>query len=555
MLLEKPCLLGTRAVCGCALAILSLHPLRGFSANPGDLLITEVMRNPQIVEDVTGEWFEVYNRTDAPLDLLNWTVSDPGNFDPQTLASSSLVVPARSYFLFAASGDSGANGGLPPVDVVFGDRIATYRLLNSTDGLEIRDEVGTPIDAVLWDDGIEFPDPGNAGASMQFVGGVDAPNSHLVNDLGDSWSRAEIPYGDGDRGTPRQGLDEFPPAIGFVPSETLDFGRTNLTNLPLPIRKDIDFQNNGGGTLSILAASITVGDATQFSLAGSFTQVDVLPGKRGNINIVFDDAIFETRTYTAQLDLSTNLAAPNDVVSVTLTAEVVLSTNEPVAGAVVVNEFSYDPQDAGVANDYNGDGMGDGDDDEFVELYNTLNRDIDISGWSIDDDNIENENTFVFPVGTILPARGFVVVFGGGTPTHFPIQTFIGLPPLGNGGDQIWLNDGFIDHDSVGFEDGATGTMHNLTVEADGGVIARQLDGSNIFESRDPQFATIGRTNDLSVPTPTPTNTSEPPTPTPTPTQTASPTPMETRSADFDGDGEVDAIDLLVLLNRMKGGN
>jgi hypothetical protein len=30
---------------------------------------------------------------------------------------------------------------------------------------------------------------------------------------------------------------------------------------------------------------------------------------------------------------------------------------------------------------------------------------------------------------------------------------------------------------------------------------------------------------------------------------------METRSADFDGDGEVDAIDLLVLLNRMKGGN
>jgi hypothetical protein len=94
-----------------------------------------------------------------------------------------------------------------------------------------------------------------------------------------------------------------------------------------------------------------------------------------------------------------------------------------------------------------------------------------------------------------------------------------------------------------------------LTVEADGGVIARQLDGSNIFESRDPQFATIGRTNDLSVPTPTPTNTSEPPTPTPTPTQTASPTPMETRSADFDGDGEVDAIDLLVLLNRMKGGN
>ena len=149
----------------------------------------------------------------------------------------------------------------------------------------------------------------------------------------------------------------------------------------------------------------------------------------------------------------------------------------------------------------------------------------------------------MFPAGISIPARGYVVVFGGGTPTNFSVQTFTGLPRLGNGGDQIWLNDGFIDHDSVGYEDGATGTMNNLVVESDGGVIARDLDGSNIFESRDPNQATTGRTNDLSVPTPTPTDTPIPPTATPTSTP---------RSADFNGDTRVNAIDLLFLLNEMK---
>ena len=78
------------------------------------------------------------------------------------------------------------------------------------------------------------------------MGDVDAAASPILNDIGENWSRAEIPYGDGDRGTPRQGLEEFDPAIEFVPRDSIDFGRTNLANLPLPIQKDIDLSSRDG---------------------------------------------------------------------------------------------------------------------------------------------------------------------------------------------------------------------------------------------------------------------------------------------------------------------
>jgi hypothetical protein len=266
------------------------------------------------------------------------------------------------------------------------------------------------------------------------------------------------------------------------------------------------------------------------------------------------------------------------------------STIPGAIGSIVINEFSYDPTDLGITNDYNGDGIPDDAQDEFVELYNTTGADVDLSGWTVDDDDPMNGNTFVFPQGALVPAHGFVVVFNGGIPTGFGVPTFTGLPRLGNGGDQIRLRDGTKEIDSVGFESGATGTMNDLTATADGGVIARSTDGSPNFESRGPELATVGASNDLSSPdstataTPSPTLTvtatpsaepSQTPTlvpdtftPTPsatlTPTQTitpeSTPTPTSTLTmtqmgtvtptvdADLNEDRSVDALDLLRLL-------
>ena len=46
-----------------------------------------------------------------------------------------------------------------------------------------------------------------------------------------------------------------------------------------------------------------------------------------------------------------------------------------------------------------------GDDAEWVELYNQMGVDIDLSGWSL-----QRGVDYLFPEGTIIPAGGFVVV-------------------------------------------------------------------------------------------------------------------------------------------------
>ncbi len=76
------------------------------------------------------------------------------------------------------------------------------------------------------------------------------------------------------------------------------------------------------------------------------------------------------------------------------------------------NEVLFDPPQ-GIAGDSNGDGTRQPSEDEFVEIYND-DFEIDISGYTLSDDDMVRHT---FPAGTIVPSRGVVVVFGGGTPT------------------------------------------------------------------------------------------------------------------------------------------
>ncbi len=78
---------------------------------------------------------------------------------------------------------------------------------------------------------------------------------------------------------------------------------------------------------------------------------------------------------------------------------------------LIINEVLADP-----IGDANGDGVVSGTDDEFVELLNVTNADLDISDWKIYDSN-NAAPRHIFPANTILPARSAVVIFGGGTPT------------------------------------------------------------------------------------------------------------------------------------------
>jgi predicted extracellular nuclease len=118
--------------------------------------------------------------------------------------------------------------------------------------------------------------------------------------------------------------------------------------------------------------------------------------------------------------------------------------------ALVVNEFLADPA-GDLAGDANGDGERDSSDDEFVEIVNDSDDDIDVSGWTLSD-AVSVRHTF--PDGTIISARCAIVVFGGGSPTGafggVVVQTASsGALGLNNDGDTITLSDGSTDQAMV----------------------------------------------------------------------------------------------------------
>lgn len=57
---------------------------------PGDLIITEVMANPNCIGD-NCEWFELYNATEFNIDLLNLGIGDRGDFENGTPSAFILV--------------------------------------------------------------------------------------------------------------------------------------------------------------------------------------------------------------------------------------------------------------------------------------------------------------------------------------------------------------------------------------------------------------------------------------------------------------------------------
>ncbi|MED5354264.1 MAG: lamin tail domain-containing protein [Bacteroidota bacterium] len=108
---------------------------------------------------------------------------------------------------------------------------------------------------------------------------------------------------------------------------------------------------------------------------------------------------------------------------------------------IIINEVLYDPP-SGNAGDANGDGTREAQEDEFIEFYN-MGGQIDISGYTISDAAQERH---VFPSGTILPANGVLVLFGGGNPTGSfggaIVQTAsTGLLNMNNAGDMVTMHD------------------------------------------------------------------------------------------------------------------
>jgi len=154
----------------------------------GDLLISEIMYNPEALTDATGEWFEVYNNTNHTLLLQHLVISKNGT------ESHAISVPLNlapyNYCVFART-DNAVTGN----KYVYGTGIS----LNNTGAVLSVSTPGT--DGILIcsvDYGAEaFPTA--TGASI-CLGASHLNPTDAVE--GTSWCVSSSVYSTGDLGTP-----------------------------------------------------------------------------------------------------------------------------------------------------------------------------------------------------------------------------------------------------------------------------------------------------------------------------------------------------------------
>ncbi|MBN1145413.1 MAG: DUF4493 domain-containing protein [Bacteroidales bacterium] len=158
----------------------------------GDLLITEIMYDPSALLDSEGEWFEIFNNTNSPVDLYQIVIRK--NDTENHIINSHITLPSHEYFVFSRSETtvSAVNRYVYGSSVTLNNTGAILSLSNyGSDGTD-----GSLIFSV--DYGVaDFPS--GTGASLSL-----SPDHFSLAEavLGSSWCTSSVAYNTGDFGTP-----------------------------------------------------------------------------------------------------------------------------------------------------------------------------------------------------------------------------------------------------------------------------------------------------------------------------------------------------------------
>ena len=278
-----------------------------------DVIITEIMQNPDAVTDANGEYFEVYNPTKLPVNLKGWSIKDDlADATPHVIASD-VIIPSDGFVVLARNGVLASNG-----NVVVDYQYTSTILNNTADVLILEDGENTQIDITSYDGGPVWPNP--TGASMEYVGsniqdnndgnlwaaakrseGIDAPDlgspgmsgsnqivNHLVYD-NDSWN--ETP-------TPNTGIKN---AVVMEGESTII--ASDVSVLSLKVREGADATINAGVTLT--APTVTLeSSSTSYS------------------SLILDGSITGTIYYNRHVNINgSGETGSNDLISAPLTGQ------------------------------------------------------------------------------------------------------------------------------------------------------------------------------------------------------------------------------------------
>ena len=204
------------------IGFISLFTFPCFAMSVSDLLISEVMANPDAISDASGEWFELYNPTNESINLRGIDLGDDGS-NRHRFDTDLLILPGE--FLTLARSEE---PGFVPDYVYDG-----FTLSNSSDEVVFRDG---QLELLRLDYGSGFA-----------VAGVSRELQQLpMMESNYGLTLASLGYGSGDIGTPGTAGGMFlPPSPVPVPAAAWLFISGLLVVLsPTAIRKALGASAN-----------------------------------------------------------------------------------------------------------------------------------------------------------------------------------------------------------------------------------------------------------------------------------------------------------------------
>lgn len=199
----------------------------------GDVLITEIMAAPGGgVADPAGEWFEIRNTANFPIDVNGWVIGSGASDTPVTIANGGpLVLQPGQLGVFAASG-AAANGGIA-ADYVYG----AGPTFNHGAADELTLHFGTlQVDRVAWD-----ATWGLAPGTSLFLDNSNHRRDATRNDARNRWCVSSLPYDGTNLGSPGMtALGCVFPDYDFDPFARMPFIDIATTGTPLPALSDDD---------------------------------------------------------------------------------------------------------------------------------------------------------------------------------------------------------------------------------------------------------------------------------------------------------------------------
>ncbi len=167
----------------------------------------------------------------------------------------------------------------------------------------------------------------------------------------------------------------------------LPTGLKNCYDLTGPYEFSVDVEPAGMGQIKLNSLELSAFPWQGNYFGGVDTKLTAIPS---DINYEFD-----------YWELSNHSVTPNinsSEITVNLTTwENVVAHFKPklYTDSLVINEIMYNS-----ADDFNTD--------DWVEFYNPMQNDLDVSNWVFKDE--DDQHLFVFPEGTIIPTAGYLVI-------------------------------------------------------------------------------------------------------------------------------------------------